>query len=73
MLKLNVKDETSRLRAVVLATLCYFTTMLLAAPFFGLIGIAIAHVVFELTWLLIGWTRVSAKMERAETARNALS
>lgn len=59
--------------AVVLATLCYFATMLLAAPFFGLIGIAIAHVVFELTWLLIGWTRVSGKMERAEAARNALS
>ncbi|WP_338550509.1 lipopolysaccharide biosynthesis protein [Roseovarius phycicola] len=56
---------------VILATLCYFAVMLLMAPFAGLLGIAIAHVSFELTWLLTTWNRVYKAMHHVEAARSA--
>jgi len=55
--------------AVVLATICYFAVMIVALPSLGLMAIAIAHVVFEVTWMLTGWRRVHVAMQRAESTK----
>ncbi|MCI2398185.1 lipopolysaccharide biosynthesis protein [Aliiroseovarius subalbicans] len=67
-------DRTGEfLRSVVYATLIYFTSMFLATPVLGLMGIALSHLVFELSWSFYNWRRIYQDLPNLEAQYQSAS
>ena len=54
----------SLLKAVMAGTVAFLAILLWATPIYGLMGIALAHLAFEITWLAYSWWEVRAELAR---------